>query len=176
MLIVAGWGLTWACTAVGIHLYGRIFGADVDSIKVVAGQVPPLAAAPPPAAPAIAPGPEPITASAATPRDEVEISCRDPRFRAIRRAAREYCRAPADDEDRTFLCPRVTTQLRSCRTTPSLSLLHERECHTAHSRTICHDFRATLPSEDEIVPFVALDRPAGRWKVLQLEYDDLERP
>jgi len=119
---------------------------------------------------------EPIVEQAAKPPDEVEISCRDPRFRAIRRAVRDYCRAPADDEDRTFLCPRVTKQLRSCRSTPSFSLLRERECHAAHSRTICHDFRATLPSEDEIIPFIALDRPAGRWKVLRLEYDDLERP
>jgi hypothetical protein len=174
ILIAAGCGLTWTCAAVGIYLHHSVFGADVSSTEVASPPVASRGTAPAPDARTIPASAETIAEAPEKPPREVVLSCRGPRFRAIRRAVEKYCRAPADDEDRSFLCPRVTNQLKSCRSTPRFSLLHARECHG--SPTLCHDFRATLPSEDEIIPFITLDRPAGRWKVVQLEYDDLERP
>lgn len=174
ILIAAGWGLTWTCAAVGILLYDGVFGADVGGTEVAAPPVAARGTAPAPDARTIRASAEPVAELSEKPRDEVVLSCRDPRFRAIRRAVEKYCRAPTSDEDRAFLCPRVTKQIKSCRSAPRLPLLQARECHG--SPTVCHDFRATVPSEDEIIPFITLNRPAGRWKVVQLEYDDLERP
>ncbi len=179
-MIVVGWGLTWTSAAVGIGLAVRLLDS-LRSADVAAPQVVPPAAAPAPAPEMIIAREEPVAEPAAEPAAQHPggLSCKHPRFRAIGRAIQKYCRAPNPDDDGAFLCADITGQLNSCRIRSGLVLTHEPECHPAGvngSRTICHDFLAQLSEIDEYVPYIALKRFAGRWKVVEIEYDDMERP
>jgi hypothetical protein len=181
IMIVVGWALTWTAAAVGIWMYGRLLGTDVADTEVLDAQVAPPAVAPAPSPEAIGAKVEPAAEPAAKPPIEVELSCTDPRFRAIRRALQQYCRAPLRDFEGTF-CRDMTKQFRSCRTASPLRLTHPGGCHpqglygVRRTRTICHDYLALLPDVDDTANYIGLTRSAGRWKVERLEQDDLERP
>ena len=177
LLIVVGWALTWTSAAVGLSLYDRIFRTDVVTTAVAAPPVAPPLAVAAPALETSGASEQPVADPAAEtpPHDPAELSCKDRRFRAIRRAIREYCRAPESDDSGAYLCPEIAKQL-NCRRGPHIFLEQEHDCHPYGSITICHDYLASTPHDDEIVPYVALNRSAGRWQVVRIEYDDLERP
>ena len=108
------------------------------------------------------------------------VACHDQRYQAIRRAAMAYCRDHRNEGHDRWLCPDVMQVFGSCRRYPDLTLQASPECHRSSndiSRTICHDDIAFLRDVDEIVPILALTRSTGgRWKVVEIEFDDLERP
>jgi hypothetical protein len=183
IMIVVGWVLTCTSAAVGIglalRLYDRLCTLDTAVAEVAAAAVAPPEPSPSPAAETIGPSEEPVAEPAAKPPVEVSLSCRDKRFRDIRRAVLKYCRAPNLDDFGTFLCPDLPKRL-DCES--YLLLTHEPQCHPGRvyrgdrPRTLCHDFLASLSPINEDMPYIALNRSAGRWKVVEIEYDDLERP
>lgn len=113
--------------------------------------------------------------------DEWEvIPNKDSRFPAIRRATLAYCRQRMHDSG-NWGCPDIVKFLRNCRQHCVLSLWRSSECYPAsqdRSRTICHEYLATfgLTIAGSYVPFIALILSTGRWRVVDITYDDLERP
>ncbi|HMF40256.1 MAG TPA: hypothetical protein VKQ32_06160 [Polyangia bacterium] len=180
---VVGCAATWASAALGMRIAAYVhcrFGAS------------PLPAPPPPP-----PEPPPVAIAAKAPRPpagpakeerpveppvhyerpSIDLRCGDTRYLAIRRSALAYCRKH-HDETSSFICPRIVGLLSHCpRNGVALSLICPSQ-PAGNAQPSCDEADVWMEVVDagETAPYLNVVHENNRWRVTEVDFDDLERP